>query len=97
MKVNLNKKFKDFRGNELSGDNIALSIAEALFFYGKDKPVNRDDKFKAYCLSQKIIQNDGIIEITTEEATLIKEICGEGLTAGGYGQVYELIEKGGKE
>ena len=33
-------------------------------------------------------------EITTEEGTLIKEVCGESLTAGGYGQVYELIEGG---
>ncbi len=95
MKVNLNRKFKDFRGNELSGENIAYSVAEALFFYGKEKPVNRDDKFKAYCLSQKIVQSNGIVEITTEEACLIKEVCGEGLTAGGYGQVCNIIEKGG--
>lgn len=28
------------------------------------------------------------------ELQLIKEVCGESLTAGGYGQVYELIEGG---
>jgi len=45
-------------------------------------------------LCQRIIQGGGILEITTEEGTLIKEVCGESLTAGGYGQVYELIEGG---
>ena len=67
---------------------------EALFNYGKDKPVGRDEKFKAYVLCQRIIQGGGILEVTTEEGTLIKEVCGESLTAGGYGQVYELIEGG---
>ena len=88
MKVDLNRRFRGFDGNELGGDNIAL------FDYGKDKPVGRDEKFKAYVLCQRIVQGGGILEITTEEGTLIKEVCGESLTAGGYGQVYELIEGG---
>lgn len=92
MKVNFNRSFKNCTGKDISGDNIAYSVAEALFFYGKGKPVNRDDKFKAYVLSQRIIANDGVLEMTTEEASLIKEVCGEAFTAGGYGQVCELIE-----
>ena len=51
--------------------------------------MGRDDKFRAYVLCQRIIQGGGILEITTEEGTLIKEVCGECLTAGGYGQVYD--------
>lgn len=95
MNIDLNRQFKGYTGHELEGDNIAMSVAEALFNYGKDKPVGRDEKFKAYVLCQRIIQNDGVLEITTEEGTLIKEVCGECLTAGGYGQVHELIEEGG--
>lgn len=94
MKVDLNRRFKDFNGNKLGGDTIATAVAEALFNYGKEKPVGRDEKFKAYVLCQRIIQNGGVLEITTEEGTLIKEVCGECLTAGGYGQVYKLIEGG---
>ena len=94
MKVDLNRRFKGFNGNELGGDTIATAVAEALFNYGKEKPVGRDEKFKAYVLCQRIIQNGGVLEITTEEGTLIKEVCGECLTAGGYGQVYKLIEGG---
>ena len=68
MKVDLNRRFRGFDGNELGGDNIATAVAEALFNYGKDKPVGRDEKFKAYVLCQRIIQGGGILEITTEDA-----------------------------
>jgi hypothetical protein len=94
MKVDFNKNFRNYNGLELTGQNIAYAVAEALFNYGKEKPVLREDKFRAYVLCQRIIQNNGILDITTEEATLVKEVCGECLTAGGYGQVYELIEGG---
>lgn len=83
----------------MTGTSLAATTSpppwrRPLFNYGKDKPVGRDEKFKAYVLCQRIIQGGGIMEITTEEGTLIKEVCGESLTAGGYGQVYELIEGG---
>ena len=44
MKVDLNRRFRGFDGNELGGDNIATAVAEALFNYGKDKPVGRDER-----------------------------------------------------
>lgn len=91
MKVNFNSCFKGVDGNELP-DRIAHSVAEALFFYGKDRPVSREDKFRAYCLSTRIARQEGAVDLTTEEASLIKEVCGEVFTAGGYGQVYDLIE-----
>ena len=93
MKVDLNRRFRGFKGNELDGDNVATAVAEALFNYGKDKPVGRDEKFKAYVLCQRIIQGGGVLDLVSEDVTLIKEVCGESLTAGGYGQVYELVER----
>ena len=93
MKVDLNMRFRGFKGNELDGDNVATAVAEALFNYGKDKPVGRDEKFKAYVLCQRIIQGGGVLDLESEDVTLIKEVCGESLTAGGYGQVYELVER----
>ena len=93
MKVDLNRRFRGFKGNELDGDNVATAVAEALFNYGKDKPVGRDEKFKAYVLCQRIIQGGGVLDLEREDVTLIKEVCGESLTAGGYGQVYELVER----
>lgn len=93
MKVDLNRRFRGFKGNELDGNNVATAVAEALFNYGKDKPVGRDEKFKAYVLCQRIIQGGGVLDLESEDVTLIKEVCGESLTAGGYGQVYELVER----
>ena len=93
MKVDLNRQFKNYDGSELDGQNMAMAIAEALFNYGKDKPVGRDEKFKAYVLCQRIVQNGGVLDLESEDVTLIKEVCGESLTAGGYGQVYELVER----
>lgn len=93
MKVDLNRRFRGFKGNELDGDNVATAVAEALFNYGRDKPVGRDEKFKAYVLCQRIIQGGGVLDLESEDVTLIKEVCGESLTAGGYGQVYELVER----
>ena len=93
MKVDLNRRFRGFKGNELDGDNVATAVAEALFNYGKDKPVGRDEKFKSYVLCQRIIQGGGVLDLESEDVTLIKEVCGESLTAGGYGQVYELVER----
>lgn len=93
MKVDLNRRFRGFKGNELDGDNVATAVAEVLFNYGKDKPVGRDEKFKAYVLCQRIIQGGGVLDLESEDVTLIKEVCGESLTAGGYGQVYELVER----
>ena len=94
MRVDFNKPFKGYDGQELKDGNIAMSVAESLFNYGSNKPVSREEKFKAYVLCQRIVQNGGVLEITTEEGTLIKVVCGDSLTAGGYGQVCELIEGG---
>lgn len=93
--MDFRKKFRSFDGRELAGQDIAMAVAEALFNYGKDKPVGRDDKFRAYMLCLRIVQGGGVVDMSTEDGTLVKEVCGDCLTAGGYGQVCELIE--GKE
>ena len=95
MKVDFNKKFRDYKGNEL-GIIIADKVAEALYSAGatQELAIKREDKFRAYKLCQIIMGNNGVIDITSEDATLIKDICANYLTAGAYGQIYELIEKG---
>lgn len=95
MKVNLNKRFKDFRGKE-SNEVIADKVAEALYSAGAipEWSIRREDKFRAYKLCQKIINDNGVIEIESEDASLIKDVCSNFLTAGAYGQVHELIEGG---
>ena len=91
MKVNFNKRFRLYDGKE-SPESIANVVAQALYNHGSAKPVDAKEKYRAYVLSTQIVSQDGEIDITTEDATLIKNVCGEGLTSGGYGQVYEIIE-----
>ncbi len=95
MKVDLNKKFKDFMGQETK-EVIANKVAEALYSAGAipEWAIKREDKFRAYKLCQQIINNAGVIEIESEDATLIKDVCANFLTAGAYGQIHELIEGG---
>jgi hypothetical protein len=94
MKVNFNRKFKNFKGQE-TGELIYDKIAEALFLGGANAelPISNENKYKAYKLSQKLIAGKGEVEITSEEATLIKEITANYLVAGAYGQIEEIIEQ----
>lgn len=92
MKANFNRNFKDFRGTELPGESIAHTVAEALFNHGTGTPAPENEKRMAYGLSRRIFLADGEVEITAEEAAFIERVCSEKLTAGGYGQIYELIE-----
>jgi hypothetical protein len=94
-KIDLNKNFKDFKGREAK-EVIADKVAEALYSAGAipEWKIKREDKYRAYKLCQQIICNKGVIEIESEDATLIKDVCANFLTAGAYGQVHELIEGG---
>ena len=94
MRVNFKKKFKNFKGEDVD-QYICDVVAESLFNAGVSEQLKVDDadKFKAYAISQKLIVGDGVVDITTEEATLIKDLCMHCLTAGAYGQLYEIIEQ----
>lgn len=91
MKVNFNRHFKKYDGSE-APEIMRDIMAQALFNMGAGRNVESSIKFKAYMLSQKIMNATAEVEITTEEATIIKETASAILTAGGYGQIYELIE-----
>lgn len=51
-------------------------------------------KYEAYKLSVRVVASKGAIDLTPEEAVIIKEVASN-LPAGGYGQVVDLID--GKE
>lgn len=91
MTINFNKHFKTVSGTETS-DLMYMVVAQILFNYGHDTMAKKDDKLKAYFLSQSIMRNPDAVNVTSEDATFIKKACSESLTAGGYGQVYETIE-----
>lgn len=92
MKINFNVSFVNHKGQPTK-DIIGEKVAEALFSAGmQNNQINNDDKYKAYKLCRSISEAQGEVEISTEEGTLIKNVCVNYMTAGGYGQLYELIE-----
>lgn len=96
MKVNFKVPFKSYKGQE-TNEMIADKVAEALFTAGtQGNQISNANKYKAYKICKRICETDGDVEITTEEASLIKEVCANYLVAGGYGQIHELIEEGEK-
>ena len=107
MKINLNRPLLDFKGNEaikvVNGKEVKQylrdMVSEALYAAGSNPQQGLDmsKKLRAYKMLQQIINNRGVLDIETEDAALLKEICGEYLTAGTYGQIYDLIEGGNKE
>ena len=100
MKVNFYDCFKDFDGQPLhiNGEPQLVSriVAQCLFNGTGIRPsgnqqTDADKKLRAYRLCMQIMDAVGEIDITAEDAVLIKEAV-SGLTPGGYSQVVKLIE-----
>ncbi len=75
-------------------ENIADRLGFALFNLSqiKGRPATAEEKYQSYCLLKKIKDNPEEVEISTEEGTLLKDIAAEILSAGAYGQIYDIIE-----
>lgn len=107
MKINFNRPLLDFKGNEaikvVNGKEVKQLlrdvVSEALYAARMNPQLGIDmsKKLRAYKMLQQIINNRGVIEVNTEDATLLKEICADVFTAGSFGQINELIEGGNKE
>lgn len=100
MKVNFYDCFKDFDGQPLhiNGEPQLVSriVAQCLFNGTGIRPsgnqqADADKKLRAYRLCMQIMDAVGEIDITAEDAVLIKEAV-SGLTPGCYSQVVKLIE-----
>lgn len=101
MKVNFYDCFKDFDGQPLhiNGEPQLVSriVAQCLFNGTGIRPsgnqqTDADKKLRAYRLCMQVMDAVGEIDITAEDAVLIKEAV-SGLTPGCYSQVVQLIEK----
>lgn len=114
MKVNFNKAFKNYKGEDSLIDvdiikegkkvvekqpQIISDLVCRCLFSGEtiertgDASKDNANKLVAHNLCMRIIASKGAIEITTEEATLIKQSVSS-LNAGGYAQIVNLIEGG---
>ena len=95
MKVNFNRKIRDFKGLE-SNEAMSDIVAQALYQAGGNEDgLTADDKFRAYKLCQCVIsasERGESVNISAEDAALIKKVCEKCYVAGAYGQICEIIE-----
>jgi hypothetical protein len=95
MKVNFNVPFKNYKGETILKDGkeqlIKDVLAPVMFDGNWISSTDPEEKLKSYGLSIRIYDADTDIEITTEEATLIKRGA-QILNAAGYAQIHKLIE-----
>ena len=98
MKVNLNVPFMNYKGLVITKmvEGTYVDVIAPILFSGewRDERVNAlsgDEKIRAYSLSLKIYQSTGDIEISAEEALMIKEAALV-LSPGGYAQIVKLID-----
>ena len=102
MKVNLDKEFRDCFGSPITekrgGRDVPLRVGErlarSLFNLSAldGKPLGQEEKYTAYSLSRRIARHPAEVELTTEEASFVKRVSAEQLSAGAYGFVADLIE-----
>ena len=102
MKVNFKKDFVDCFGKPITekknGQDTPLqiweSLARSLFNLSilGGAPVSQEEKYTAYSLSKRIAGNPSEVELTTEEASFLKRVCAEQLSAGAYGIVADIVE-----
>ena len=102
MKVNFKKEFVDCFGKTITekknGQETPLqiweSLARSLFNLSilGGAPVSKEEKYTAYTLSKRIAGNPSEVELTTEEASFLKRVCAEQLSAGAYGIVADIVE-----
>lgn len=107
MKVNLNVPFMNYKGlvitkkvegTDVEQEQLMKDVIAPILFSGewRDERVrvnalSGDEKIRAYSLSLKIYQSTGDIEISAEEALMIKEAALV-LNPGGYAQIVKLID-----
>lgn len=92
MKVNLNKKFKGFFGEEIGDETIRTTVAKALFS-GQGIGNTPDEKFSAYKLCNRLInEKEEEMEFDKDERKIILSASCAALTPGAYGQIRDLFE-----
>ncbi len=99
MKVDFNQSFRSCTGEEILANGVPVKVsshlANTLFNISTlaGKPLTADEKYMAYSISKKLAKEPSEVEITTEEASFLKKVCADTLSAGAYGFIVDIIEK----
>ena len=77
---------------EAKGKTMAHFLAQALFS-GAGVGSSPEEKFAAYKLCNRLINETGDIELDKDERKLLKAAACASLTPGAFGQVMDLLNK----
>ena len=94
MKVNFNKPLKTFRGEDMKDEFGIVQIIKDIVcarLYSSGDDMNQDEKFEAYNLMTRINAAEGELDISDKESVLIKKCCDKTLTAGAFGQIFNIL------
>ena len=58
----------------------------------KGVPLTPEQKYRTYNLCRRVSSSPESLDLTTEEACLIKDVCCEKMSSGAYGQIVDMIE-----
>ena len=94
MKANLDTRFRGMDGKEMpeSTHNMRMSIAQGLF-NGAGIGNTQEEKFAAYKLCNRLMNEPGELELDKDERKLILATACMTLTPGAFGQVKELLDE----
>ena len=94
MKVNFNKNLKNFDGTDMrdnSGEVKVIKDVVCSRLYSSGDDMTQDEKFEAYNLMTRINAAEGELDISNKESVLIKKCCDKTLTAGAFGQIFNIL------
>lgn len=94
MKVNFNKPLKTFKGEDMKDGFGKVQIIKDIVcarLYSSGDEMNEDEKYESYKLMTRINAADGDMDISDKESLLIKKCCNKTLTAGAFGQIFDLL------
>ena len=94
MKVNFNKPLKTFRGEDMKDEVGKVQVIKDIVcarLYSSGDEMNEDEKYESYKLMTRINAADGDMDISDKESILIKKCCNRTLTAGAFGQIFDLL------
>ena len=94
MKVKFNKPQQTFKGEDMKDEFGKVQIIKDIVcarLYSSGDDMNQDEKFEAYNLMTRINAAEGELDISDKESVLIKKCCDKTLTAGAFGQIFNIL------
>ena len=101
MKKNLKVALRWFNGSELTEKTtndtelpimISDVVAKALFEVSTSAGLTPEEKYQAFKISQRIMNEPRNVELDASDVVLIRKVIGPSFSAGVYGQIIDLLE-----